>query len=397
MAQDLQDLHQKASEAMAEGEREKAIELYNKILEKAPGDEIAHGQLMDLYFDTDKFKYYLMRANYNIVNQKIEHAINDTKKALNLDAESIDARVKLARLYRISNKNLKAIDEFNKIIELEPKYREGYLELINLYTLEDAKESAVGIAKKAVEEFSNNEGGDTELKNILAKLYFDTGCYDLALEVVSDDFLKAKILLSDGKNDEAKAVLDNIHAGNKDQKAAKNLLLAEYHYNKSEYDNALNVIDEYIKTMGPDAVSFQMKALCFEEKGDKFNAAVHFGYMKKAQGKNEEAVVEFNHAHSLNKKDKNVLIELANLYMGLGEKYTAMDFWNAIYELDNDINAKEVLGEFYFAEGDYKMAEKYGKMREDKNMPDSNNKAYTEAVEEDEGLIEKIIGFFTRK
>ena len=149
MAQDLQDLHQKASEAMAEGEREKAIELYNKILEKAPGDEIAHGQLMDLYFDTDKFKYYLMRANYNIVNQKIEHAINDTKKALNLDAESIDARVKLARLYRISNKNLKAIDEFNKIIELEPKYREGYLELINLYTLEDAKESAVGIAKKA--------------------------------------------------------------------------------------------------------------------------------------------------------------------------------------------------------------------------------------------------------
>ena len=74
-----------------------------------------------------------------------------------------------------------------------------------------------------------------------------------------------------------------------------------------------------------------------------------------------------------------------------------MDFWNAIYELDNDINAKEVLGEFYFAEGDYKMAEKYGKMREDKNMPDSNNKAYTEAVEEDEGLIEKIIGFFTRK
>ena len=54
MAQDLQDLHQKASEAMAEGEREKAIEFYNKILEEAPGDEIAHGQLMDLYFDTDK-------------------------------------------------------------------------------------------------------------------------------------------------------------------------------------------------------------------------------------------------------------------------------------------------------------------------------------------------------
>ena len=212
MPQDLQDLHQKASEAMAEGEREKAIELYNKILENAPGDEIAHGQLMDLYFDTDKFKYYLMRANYNVVNQKIEHAINDTKKALNIDAESIEARVKLARLYRISNKNLKAIDEFNKIIELEPKYRDGYIELIGLYTLEDAIESAVGIAKKASDEFPDDE----ELKNILAKLYYDTGSYDLALGVVTDNFLKTKILLSDGKNDEAKAVLDTIHPKEKE-------------------------------------------------------------------------------------------------------------------------------------------------------------------------------------
>lgn len=393
MTQDLQDLHQKASDAMAEGEREKAIEFYNKILETAPEDEIAHGQLMDLYFDTDKFKYYLMRANYNIVNQKIEHAINDTKKALNVEPDSIEARVKLARLYKISNKNLKAIDEFNKIIELEPKYKEGYLELITLYVTEDAKESAVGIAKKAVEEFQSDE----ELKNTLAKLYFDTGHCDLALETVTDSFLKAKIMLSEGKNDEAKRVIDSIKVKDKDQKAACTLLLAEYFYNKNEYDNSLNTIDEYIKTMGPDAVSFQMKALCFEEKGDEFNAAVYFGYMKKAQGKNDEAVVEFNHAHSINKRDKNVLIELANLYMGLGEKYTAMDFWNAIYELDNDARAKEVLGEFYLAEGDYKMAEKYGKMREEKNISKTGGKTYSEATDEDEGLIEKIISFFTKR
>ena len=333
-----------------------------------------------------------MRANYNVVNQKIEHAINDTKKALNIDAESIEARVKLARLYRISNKNLKAIDEFNKIIELEPKYRDGYIELIGLYTLEDAIESAVGIAKKASDEFPDDE----ELKNILAKLYYDTGSYDLALGVVTDNFLKTKILLSDGKNDEAKAVLDTIHPKEKEQKAAYNLLLAEYFYNKNEFDNALNIINEYVNIMGPDAVSFQMKALCFEGKEDGFNSSVCFGYMKKAQGKNDEAIVEFNHAHSLNKKDKNVLTELASLYMGLGEKYTAMDFWNEIYELDGDIHAKEVLGEFYFAEGDYKMAEKYGKVKEGRASSDMPDKNYAEATEEDEGLIEKIISFFTK-
>ncbi len=393
---DLEELHQKASDAMAEGNREKAVELYNKILETAPADEIAHGQLMDLYFDTDKFKYYLTRANYNVVNQKFEHAINDTKKALNLDAESIDARIKLARLYRVSNKNLKSIDEFNKIIELEPKLRDAYLELINLYILEDAKESAVGIARKAVNEFEN----DTEFKNILAKLYFDLGMNSEALEVVQDKPMKVKILLADGKNDEAKAILDDMKTSMpniKEAHAAYNLLLAEYFYNKNEFDNALNTIEEYTKLSGPDAVSFQMKALVYEAKNDDFMASVNWGYMKKAQSKNDEAVVEFNHAHSLNKKDKNVLIELANLYMNLGEKYTSMDFWNAVYELDNDEHAKNILGEFYFNEGDYAMAEKYGKYRETKGQNNTADKNYAEAAEEDEGLIEKIIRIFTKK
>ncbi len=393
MTQDLQDIHNQASDAMADGDKEKAIELYNEILTIAPTDEIALGQLMDLYFETDKFQYYLMRANYNVVNQKFEHAINDTKKALNLNADSIEARIKLARLYRVANKNLKSIDEFNKIIELAPDTKESYLELIDLYIIEDAKESAVGIAKKAVDEFSNDIG----FKNILAKLYYDLASYEEALKFVTDRNLKAKILLQAGKNEEAKAVLDEMKPQIKEEKAAYKLLLAEYFYNKNEYNEALNVVNEYINLIGPSAVSFQMKALCYEGLNDEFMAAVNFGYMKKAQNKNDEAIVEFNHAHSLNKKDKNVLIELANLYMGLGEKYTAMDFWNAVYELDGDSHAKTVLGDFYFSEGDYRMAEKYGKVREGKESPNAENKAYAEADEEDEGFLNKIINFFSKK
>ena len=393
MTQDLQDIHNQASDAMADGDKEKAIELYNEILTIAPTDEIALGQLMDLYFETDKFQYYLMRANYNVVNQKFEHAINDTKKALNLNADSIEARIKLARLYRVANKNLKSIDEFNKIIELAPDTKESYLELIDLYIIEDAKESAVGIAKKAVDEFSDDIG----FKNILAKLYYDLASYEEALKFVTDRNLKAKILLQAGKNEEAKAVLDEMKPQIKEEKAAYKLLLAEYFYKKNEYNEALNVVNEYINLIGPSAVSFQMKALCYEGLNDEFMAAVNFGYMKKAQNKNDEAIVEFNHAHSLNKKDKNVLIELANLYMGLGEKYTAMDFWNAVYELDGDSHAKTVLGDFYFSEGDYRMAEKYGKVREGKESPNAENKAYAEADEEDEGFLNKIINFFSKK
>lgn len=238
MAQDLQDIHNNASDAMAEGNTQKAIELYNEILTIEPTDEIALGQLMDLYFETDKFQYYLMRANYNVVNQKFEHAINDTKKALNIDPNSIDARVKLARLYRVANKNLKSIDEFNKIIELEPNSKESYLELIDLYTLEDAKESAVGIARKAAEQFPDDIG----FKNVVAKLYYDLAMYKEALDFVTDKNLKTKILLQDGQNEEAKAVLDTMNPQIKDEKAAYKLLLAEYFYNKDDFNASLEAI-----------------------------------------------------------------------------------------------------------------------------------------------------------
>ena len=44
----------------------------------------------------------------------------------------------------------------------------------------------------------------------------------------------------------------------------------------------LNTINEYVTIIGPDAVSFQMKALVYEALNDEFNAAVNFGYMKKS-------------------------------------------------------------------------------------------------------------------
>ena len=43
------------------------------------------------------------------------------------------------------------------------------------------------------------------------------------------------------------------------------------------------------------------------------------------------------------------------------------------------------------------MAEKYGKVREGKESPNAENKAYAEADEEDEGFLNKIINFFSKK
>ncbi len=389
---DTNQLHIKASEILADGDVEKAKEIYETILKETPNDEAALSALMDIYQDTDRLRYYIVRANYNIVNGKLEYGITDCKKALNVDASNIEAREKLARLYKITNKPLKAIDEFSKIIEIDEMQIGAYIELIDLYTKEKALESAINVAKKGNEVF----GDKANFNDIEAKLYFDLGDYESALNVVSDETLKVKILLQDEKNDEAKAILDKLNPSimEKEKKALYYLLMAQYSYNTKNFDEAFRFIDEYTKILGPNPVGFQMKALCFEEKGDDFMASYNYAYMNKAMGKFDEALVEFNNAYTLNPNNKDVLIELAKLYEANKEKYTAIDFWQKVYDLDGDEYAKNILKDFYIKEGDFMMAQKYGAEAE---LKENGAHSYDEPEVEDEGLLNKIINFFSKK
>ena len=375
---DVHALHQSANDELLKGNEDKAIEIYTKIVELAPSDEIALSQLMDLYLERDKFMYYIMRSNVNIVQHKYEHAINDVKKALNLDSNSTEGRRKLARLYKVSGKNLRAIDEF--------------LKLIDLYTKENSIESAIGIAKKAVSQFEN----DNDFKNILANLYFKCGDYKNAIDIVQDDYLKAKILLQDEQNDKAKEILDKLKEDknlykeqNKEQLAAYYLLEAQYFYNKKDFEQALKSVENYTDISLPNPLSFQMKALIYDGMGDEFRSYYNWGYCYKLQKRFDEAIVEFTHAHNANVKDKNTLIELANLYANNNEKFTSMEYWKKVYEIDKDKRAGQILGDFYYQQGDLRLAEYYGKKIEKKELK--------EAQYQDEGLLEKIISFFSKK
>lgn len=389
---DVHNLHQAANDELIKGNDEKAIEIYTKIIELAPGDEVALSQLMDLYLERDKFMYYITRANVNIVQQKYEHAINDVKKALNLESQSIEALRKLGRLYKVTGKNLRAVDEFLKILDIDANQKDAYIELIDLYTKENSPESAIGIAKKAVANFTQ----DSEFKNILANLYFKSGDYKNALETVEDDFLKAKILLQDEQNDSAKEILNKLKEdknmykeSNKEQLAAYYLLEAQYYYNKKEFDEALNYVEKYTDLSLPNALSFQMKALIYEGMGDEFKSSYNWGYCYKVRKRFDEAIVEFTHAHNAKPDDKNTLIELANLYANNGEKFASMEYWKKVYEIDKDKRAGQILGDFYYEQGDLRLAEYYGKTIEKKSQK--------EAAYEDEGLLEKIIKLFSKK
>lgn len=380
----LQDLHEKAAKLYEERNIDEALKIYEEIITYNPIDEVALSCIMDIYLEKDdKFHYYLARANVNISQNKLEYAINDTKKALELDLDNIEARRKLARLYKTAGKNLKAIDEFNKLLELSTNELDGYFELADLYMREQSIESAISIAKKGIEIFPE----DKNLRNMLAQLYFKADDYENALAVVEDEFLKAKILLQADKNEEANEILEKYNPNdlkNDIQKKSYYILRAQYLYNTKNYEEALKAIDEYSKVSAPDAISFQMRALIYEELNDEFNSHVNWGFCLKLQGKTDEAIVEFNNAYRMNQKDKTVLIELANLYQQNKERFIAIEFWEKVYEIDKDERAKEILAEFYYSEGNFDKAEQYGKKVERKE------ENYT-------GLIDKIMAFFLKE
>lgn len=379
----LENMHQKAASLYEEKNLQEALKIYQEIIQLNPADEVALSCVMDIYLELDdKFNYYLARANVNIASGKTEYAINDTKKALMLNNEDIDARRKLARLYKVNNKNLKAIDEFLRLLEFKSDDYDAYFELIDLYMKEDSIESAISIAKRAYDVF----GQSAPIRNILAQLYFKANDFKAALEVVENELLKIKILLQNEQNDAANELLNKIDYSKLSDFEKKNyhVIKAQYLYNTKNFEEALAQIEEYIKFATPDAVSFQMKALIYEELKDEFSAYLNWAFCAKARGKFDEAIVEFTNAYQKNPKDKTVLIELANLYQKNKERFVSIEYWEKVYELDKDEQAREILAEFYYSEGNFDKAEQYGKAIEKKE-------------DNSEGLIDKIMAFFAKK
>ncbi|MBQ8476039.1 hypothetical protein IJ531_03155, partial [bacterium] len=361
--------------------------VYEEIISKmCPYDEVALSCIMDIYLELDdKYNYYLARANVNIAQNKLDYAINDTKKALDLDLDNIDARRKLARLYKVDNKILKAIDEFLRMLEISPHELDAYFELVELYMKEGSIESAISVALRGIEEFKDN----IDLKNMLAQLYFKNNDFKSALEVVEDDLLRIKILLQDEQNDKAKEELSKIDYNklNDPQKKGYAILKAQYLYNTKDFKNALSEIDNYVKLGSPDALSFQMRALIYEELNDEFRAHLNWGFCYKLQNKFDDAIVEFDNAYKENNNDKTVLIELANLYQYNKERYVAMEYWQKVYDIDKDEQAREILAEFYYSEGNFERAQEYGKVIEKKQEKEENY----------EGFIDKIMNLFAKK
>lgn len=418
--------------------KEEAAEYYSKILEFDATNVLAYEQLMDIYVTSDRYKYYIYRGNLHTVEHKLEHAINDYKKAVNCaqtDNDTLTARFVLGTLLEQEGNNLKAIDEYLKVIEYENTHEEVYTRLANLYLKENATGSAVEVLERALKNGFNS----VNIKEQLSDLYLRNGNPEKAFETTSDELTKVKCLLDMDKKSEAIEKLEQM----KDQYghiAQYHSLRAQYYYMINEFDKALASVEEFSKMEQNSPLSYQMRALIFEEQNDDYNAHLNWGKYNLVRGNKDIAINEFLNAYQLKNNDLNLLNTLAVLLEESGDRNHAMELYERISKLDeNNKKSLEKLAEFresigdYRAQADYllklykldkrnstvvrKLGEAYEKSHNKpaavecyekyleigKGNPDYekiqhklDKLAHTD-MSEDEGLLDKILGWFNKK
>ena len=339
--------------AMMLDKKDEAAEYYSAILEMDATNVMAYEQLMDIYVATDKYKYYIYRGNMHSVMHQLEHAINDFKKALNHAVDNEEAqcstRFVLGALYEQTGNNTKAIDEYLKVLDYDHTHEQVYLKLANLYMEEDATASAIETLERA-----RKEGFDTDnIKEQLAKMYLKNNQPELAKEVTSDDLMKIKCLIASGDRDEAFSEIQK--AGEKFKGNADFYVIkAQYYYEAKDYDKALENVKEYEKFQPNTALGYQMQALIYEGKQDDYNSYLNWGRYNLARGNKDIAVNDFLNAYQLKDDDVDLIHSLAILLESTGEKNHSIEFYEKLYKLEpSNRTALQKLADFRESIGDY--------------------------------------------
>ncbi len=417
--------------------KDEAAGYYYNILTKDLQNTVAYDQLISIYETTDKYKYYIYRGNKNSLEGKLSFALNDYKKALthaDEEAQIVMTRLTIANIYRQQGQNLKAIDEYNLILEYDNLHEEIFLQLADIYMQDEVYSSAIDALNRA-----KIKGFDTDkINEALAAVYLKSGDAKNAMQYSKDELLKIQCMLELGQVAEAYEKLENLP---EEYKASPKYftLMAQHAYSAKEFDKALGYIEEYSKLVSGSPLTYQMRALVYEESGDDYKAHVNWGLYNMLRKNTDIAINEFLNAVQLNADDVDVLFTLADLLTETGDTNHAAEYYERIVKLEpTNKEALRKLAQFREGIGDYRMqveyleslvkvdskdvvslkalAKAYEKIKdkdgaisaytrclevtadpvEQKMAQDKLDKLHATEMEESVGLIDKIMGMFNK-
>ena len=433
---DTEVIQKLATAAQMLNHEDEAINGWNLYMRLKPEDPLSYHQLIDLYYQNNNYEYYMTRAKLKTIEHRLNQATDDYRKAIgctNDEKEIINARYLLAQTYEILNKTTSAIDEYLKILDHD-KNEAVYISLANLYYNED-KDAALNLLLQAIKDYPDS----IAIKECLCKIYLAKGNYAKAEEFAVNVFNKIKAMLMQEKNEQAWSLLETLTNQEK-QDISYKALMAEYYYNTNDTENALNWIDELEKQNPDSPLPSQMRALVYEKDNNEFEEHFNWGkyYIKKNQY--DLALDEYLKAYNLQPKNTDIIKELINLYSVLNDNYACAEFCEKLVAIEkDDVATLKRLVKFYEEQGyedkvieylqalaeintkDYATFLKLGKHAESnkrlddaidyyqkylKFAPSSDEKEAikkkidllsTGEIPGEEGFLDKILGFFSKK
>lgn len=354
---DIELLTKLAHIALILGKRDEAKAYYGRMLEIDPANILAHEQLVDIYQNEDKYRYYLLRGNMHALQQQMSYAKSDYKKAIEHakdSNEALPARYLYASLCEGEEKYQEAIDVYLRIADDDEKNPMPFIKLAELYEKTEGIVASIQILERGLKE-----GGFKEFEEILAGYYIRNSQPEKSLELTQNDLTKARALMDLNRNDEAFEILNKI----KDQYNSQPLmhsLLAQYYFQKGMKDEAFSEINEYEKLAPNSPLIYQMRALIYEAAGDSFNEHLNWGKYNILKGEKEVALNEYMTAYQFNNKDSELIETIAVQLEKLKDYTKACEFWEKLVEIEpKNSNALQKLAVFRDSIGDYTGAMDY--------------------------------------
>ncbi len=354
---DAEYLEKIALLAKSMDKNEEAVKYWEELVAVDPNSLVAYSELLDIYINTNKYKYYITRAKYKILNEKVSQSIDDYNKALGCTTEEneiINARFLLAKAYEYTNKIQNAIDEYYSILEHKNDMA-IYYRLADLYTSQGDRYSAINILERGVKAFPDSN----ELSEYLSGLYIKEGQYEKALEYARNDYSKTKAYLMMGNNEEAFKILNAIEDRTNANYYA---LFAEYYFNLKDWTKCLEYIEKFNEIAPQNPLTFQMKALVCDANNDSYGYHYNMGKCYSYKQDYELALAEYLNAHRTDASKSEAVKEIIKINEASGDKTSLMEFYEKLsrQEPDNPM-ALNGLGDVYADMYEFKNALEYYK------------------------------------
>lgn len=165
-----QEIYEQANNALKDGKKFRAIELYTKAIKMDPRHVDA----------------YINRAMVFTGMGRLDEALADCSKAIELNPAYMLAYANRGRIYQNKKQHDKAVEDFKKAIELNPKYYVNYLSLVISQLPLNDMDGAIETYTKGIEQISEDNIKEALVFRVeRAQLYMIKKDYDNALEDIN--------------------------------------------------------------------------------------------------------------------------------------------------------------------------------------------------------------------